>query len=216
MATSITLRQLEYFVAAARAGTMARAAGALHVSPAAVSLGIAELERTLGGELFRRVAHQPLVLSSTGQDLLAGATTIVSDAHDLEQRVDERSTVAGVLHVGCFATLAPFVVPRLVSAVASTHPHLRVEVTEDDAAGVQRAVLDGRTELAVLYGIDLRPGLEATTVTTMRPYVVLPADHRLATTSGGSGSASWPPTRSSCWSRRRASCTPGPCCRPPA
>ena len=54
-------------------------------------------------------------------------------------------------------------------------------MTEDDAAGVQRAVLDGRTELAVLYGIDLRPGLEATTVTTMRPYVVLPADHRLAT-----------------------------------
>ena len=46
---------------------------------------------------------------------------------------------------------------------------------------MQRAVLDGRTELAVLYGIDLRAGLEATTVTTMRPYVVLPADHRLAT-----------------------------------
>ena len=82
MATSITLRQLEYFVAVARAGTMAGAAGALHVSPAAVSLGIAELERTLGGELFRRVAHQPLVLSSTGQDLLAGATTIVSDARE--------------------------------------------------------------------------------------------------------------------------------------
>ena len=95
MATSITLRQLEYFVAAARAGTMAGAAGALHVSPAAVSLGIAELERTLGGELFRRVAHQPLVLTSTGQDLLAGATTIVSDARDLERRVDERSTVDG-------------------------------------------------------------------------------------------------------------------------
>ncbi len=181
MATSITLRQLEYFVAAARAGTRAGAAGALHVSPAAVSLGIAELERTLGGELFRRVAHQPLVLTSTGQDLLADATTIVSDVRDLEQRVDDRSTISGVLHVGCFATLAPFVVPRLVAAVAATHPHLRVEVAEDDAAGVQRAVLDGRTELAVLYGIDLRAGLEATTVTTMRPYVVLPADHRLAT-----------------------------------
>jgi len=83
--------------------------------------------------------------------------------------------------MGCFATLAPFVVPRVVSAMAAIHPHLRVEVTEDDAAEVQRAVLDGRTELAVLYGIDLRPGLEATMVATMRPYVVLPADHRLAT-----------------------------------
>ena len=118
--------------------------------------------------------------------------------------------------MGYFATLAPFVVPRLVSAVAATHPHLRVEVTEDDAAGVQRAVLDGRTELAVLYGIDLRPSLEATTVM-----------HRCGPTSssppttawlhvGGSGSASWPPSRSSCSSRRRASCTPGRCYRPPA
>ena len=181
MPTSVTLRQLEYFVATARGGTMAAAAASLHVSAAAVSLGIAQLERTLGSQLFRRARHRPLVLTGPGRDLLADAMGIVADTEQFESRLDERSRGRrGTVYVGCFATLAPFVVPRWVTELRLRHPDLRVEVHEDAADDLQRALLDGRTELAVLYGIDLRRGLDSVTVSEMQPYVVLPADHRLA------------------------------------
>jgi DNA-binding transcriptional LysR family regulator len=106
---------------------------------------------------------------------------IVADAEQLEARLGEQSTSRrGTVYVGCFATLAPFVVPRWVTELRRRHPDLRVEVHEDAADDLQRAVLDGRTELAILYGIDLRRGLDSVTVSEMQPYVVLPADHRLA------------------------------------
>ena len=160
---------------------MAAAAATLHVSPAAVSLGLAELERTLGRQLFLRVRHQPLALTSTGRELLAGATSLVADAEDLQARVDDpAAALSGTLYIGCFTTLAPFVVPGLVAALATTHPALRLDAAEGAADEVQRAVLDGRTELAVLYGIDLHPGLGSTVLSRVRPYVVVAAGHRLA------------------------------------
>jgi DNA-binding transcriptional LysR family regulator len=180
MAT-VTLRQLEYFVVAARAGTMAAAAASLHVSPTAVSLGIAQLERTLGSQLLLRARHQPLTLTGAGRELLADAVSIVAEVERVEARSSEQaSSTRGTVFAGCFASLAPFVVPRWVTELQQRHPDLRVDVHEDAADELQRAVLDGRSELAVLYGIDLRPGLDSIVVTEMQPYVVLPADHRLA------------------------------------
>ncbi|WP_116996518.1 LysR substrate-binding domain-containing protein [Desertimonas flava] len=181
MSTSVTLRQLEYFVVTARAGTMAAAAASLHVSATAVSLGIAQLERTLGTQLLLRTRHQALALTGPGRELLADAVSIVADAEKMEARLREQAAgLHGTVYTGCFGTLAPFVVPRWVTELQQRHPDLRVEVHEDSADELQRAVLDGRSELAVLYGIDLRSGLDSVTVSEAHPYVVLPVDHRLA------------------------------------
>lgn len=181
MATSITLRQLEYFVAIARHGSMARAASLLHVSAAAVSLGISQLERTLECDLFVRRPHQPLTLTSAGRDLLGRAVTIVADAEEVERAATQRNgAVGGSVHVGCFDTLAPFLVPQLLAAAAERHPDLVVQVTEGQSDVLQDAVADGTTDFAILYGLDVRPTLKTETIWTMRPYVVLAADHRLA------------------------------------
>jgi DNA-binding transcriptional LysR family regulator len=179
--TAITLRQLEYFVAVARTRSMAQAATTLHVSPAAVSLGIGELERTLGAQLFLRVRHQPLTLTPAGTELLADASMVVARVEDFEARaVDRVASPSGTLHIGCFATLAPLHLPRLVSAMSEQHPAIRLEATEGSLETLQADILDGTSELALMYGIDLRPGIDADHVAAARPYVVLPHDHRLA------------------------------------
>lgn len=181
MATSITLRQLEYFVAIARCGSMARAASLLHVSAAAVSLGISQLERTLECELFLRRPHQPLSLTGAGRELLGRAVTIVAEAEEMEQTATQRTgSLAGTVHVGCFDTLAPFLVPQLLAAMGDQHPDLVVEVSEGQSDVLQDALMDGTTDFAVLYGLDVRPTLRTETIWMMRPYVVLAADHRLA------------------------------------
>jgi len=179
--TTVTLRQLEYFVATARAHSMAGAAATLHVSPAAVSLGIAELERMLETQLFRRVRHQPLVLTESGADLLADASAVLSRVDELEARALARTaSLTGTVHMGCFTTLAPTYLPRLVSVMSEQHPEIRLEATEGALELLQTDVLSGTLELALLYGVELRPGLEAERVGELRPYVVLPAGHRLA------------------------------------
>lgn len=179
--TSVTLRQLEYFVAVARYGSMARAATLLHVSAAAVSLGISQLERTLGCDLFLRRAHQPLALTTAGRELVARASTIVAEAEELEQSATQRSgSLVGTVHVGCFDTLAPFLVPKLLAAAQQQHPELVVEVREGPSDDLQDALTDGTADFAILYGLDVRSALRTETIWAMRPYVIVPADHRLA------------------------------------
>lgn len=181
MATSITLRQLEYFVAVARHGSMARAAVLLHVSAAAVSLGISQLERTLDCDLFVRRPHQPLTLTGAGRELLGRASTIVADASELEQTATQRTgALTGTVHVGCFDTLAPFLVPQLLAVAAELHPHLVIDVTEGQSDRLQDALADGATDFAILYGLDVRPTLRTEEMWVMRPYALLAADHRLA------------------------------------
>jgi DNA-binding transcriptional LysR family regulator len=160
---------------------MAGAAAVLHVSPAAVSLGIAELERMLDTQLFRRVRHQPLVLTESGADLLTDASAVLSRVDELEARALARTgSMSGTVHMGCFTTLAPTYLPRLVSVMADTHPEVRLEATEGALDLLQTDVLNGTLELALLYGVDVRPGLATEQVGELRPYVVLPADHRFA------------------------------------
>jgi DNA-binding transcriptional LysR family regulator len=181
VATSITLRQLEYFVTTARTGSMARAATALHVSAAAVSLGVGQLERALGCDLFLRRPQRPLALTGAGRELLPKAAALVSDAEQIEQDAGQRSDIySGSIRVGCFDTLAPMLVPQLLSAVRERYPDLDVDVSEGQSDVLQEQLLDGVTDVAVLYGLELLPGLRAEQLWTMSPYVILPGDHRFA------------------------------------
>lgn len=181
IATSITLRQLEYFVTTARTGSMARAATMLHVSAAAVSLGINQLERALECELFLRRPRRPLALTGAGRELLPRAAAVVSDAEQIEQDAGQRSgSFSGTIRVGCFDTLAPLLVPQLLGAAAERYPALVVDVTEGQSDVLQEQLVDGLTDVAVLYGLELSPGLRTELLWTMSPYVVLPGDHRYA------------------------------------
>jgi DNA-binding transcriptional LysR family regulator len=181
IATSITLRQLEYFVTTARTGSMAKAAATLHVSAAAVSLGLSQLERSLGCDLFLRRPQRPLALTGAGRELLPKAASLISDAEQIEQDAGQRSGgFSGSIRVGCFDTLAPMLVPRLLSALRERYPSLEVDVSEGQSQVLQEQLLDAGTDLAVLYGLEVLPGLRTELLWTMAPYIVLPGDHRLA------------------------------------
>ena len=146
-----------------------------------MSLGVSQLERTLDCDLFVRRPHQPLTLTTAGRELLGRAATIVADAAEMEQTATQRTgALTGKVHVGCFDTLAPFLVPQLLAVAAERYPQLEVDVTEGQSDRLQDALADGSTDFAILYGLDVRPSLQTETIWVMRPYVLLAADHRLA------------------------------------
>ena len=62
----VSLRQLSYFVAAARHGSTLQAALALHVSQPSISHAIATLEAHWGEKLFHRIHAQGLELTTAG------------------------------------------------------------------------------------------------------------------------------------------------------
>lgn len=181
MMLPITLRQLQYFVAAADAGSMTGAGAAQHVSQSAISLAISDLERAVGTPLFVRQRARGLSLTPAGRHMLADARDLLGRAEDLVNETQSLgSELRGTLAVACYDTIAPFLVPRLVTTFAEHHPDVTIEFHGGDMAALHRRVRDGVCELFIAYHLDIASDIETTLLRRTEPYVLLPADHALA------------------------------------
>lgn len=86
------LRELQFFVTAAEAGSFTDAAAQLFVSQAAVSRTIAQLEKTIGDTLLRRVPRG-CELTSTGQQVLPEARKVLVEAGKFTEFLTSRHSV---------------------------------------------------------------------------------------------------------------------------
>ncbi|MBP2327244.1 DNA-binding transcriptional LysR family regulator [Kibdelosporangium banguiense] len=181
MTERISLRQLDYFVAAAETGTMTAAAGHLHVSQSAVSLAIAELERQMGVQLVLRHKAKGLTLTAAGRRLLPEARALLARSDEVRADMLEAGRApAGRLVIGCFTTIAPFLLPDLLEDFHAAYPEVTLDFVEDSQVVLQELLLEGRCEVAVLYDVDIQPGISHETLYATKPHVLLAPDHPLA------------------------------------
>jgi DNA-binding transcriptional LysR family regulator len=177
-----SLRQLGYFICVAECGSVAGAAEALHISASAVSDAIRDLERELNAPLLLRRKGHGVALTSIGAALVPRARALLADASDLRSGLhgigDELS---GHLTVGCMSTLAPFLLPRLITEYQRLHPKVALDFVEGSQTEVQQLLYDGRCEVAILYDDgDLASHFTCEKLYDVIPRIVLSATHRLA------------------------------------
>jgi len=125
---NVTLRQLRVFAAVAQHGSLTRASEALHLTPAAVSMQMRELERQVGLPLLERGARRAS-LTVTGEYLLAYARKVLAtlkEAEDLLARF--RGVTGGRLAVGFLASAQNFAF-RLLAQFQEEHPGVEVRPT---------------------------------------------------------------------------------------
>ncbi|MDN5795012.1 MAG: LysR family transcriptional regulator [Intrasporangium sp.] len=181
----VTLRQLEYFLAAAETGTVTAAARRCSASQAAVSTGLSELERGLRLQLLVRRTAKGVTLTRSGELVLAIARRILDDVTELEVLAEtELDEVAGPLRVGCTHALSPRVLPALAQAFRQQHPLVDLDLFDGLAADVQAMLLRGEIDACLVYRRQLERDLDARTLRTIVPYAVLAADHPLARRDG--------------------------------
>ena len=175
-----SLRQLEYFVAIAEAGSLSGAAEELRVSQSGLSQSLTDLERALKVQLaVRRKAHG-VALTPTGTQVLRHARDLLRHGEDLANIAAGGDSLRGVLSLGCYVTLAPTTLPPLLEEFNEIHPDLRIDFVEGTQDVLQRRLLAGELDLAVLYDMELQPEMERAVIDTARPHVLLAAEHRFA------------------------------------
>ncbi|MCX5435603.1 MULTISPECIES: LysR family transcriptional regulator [unclassified Streptomyces] len=178
---TLSLRQLRYFVAAAEMRTISGAAAREHISQSTVALAISELERTLGVQLFLRQQAKGLTITQAGLAVLADARPLLAHADELVSSARHLGgQLSGDLTVGCYTTLAPFLMPGLLQGFAAEHPTVELNFVEGSQVELQERLLDGTCEMALLYELDLQPGVHHETLYRTRPHVLLPHTHPLA------------------------------------
>lgn len=177
----LSLRALRYIVAVADLGSVTAAARHLHVSQPAISEMIAQLEDQLGFTLFLRHHARGVTQTPAGARVVTEARRLLAHAADFARAAralgDEP---AGEVALGCFVTVAPRFLPRLLSAFAARHPAITVRTEEGDQAETVGALGTGRTEVALAYDFGLPETLEAEPLLVLPPYAALPAAHPLA------------------------------------
>ena len=176
-----TLKQLAYFVAAGEAGSILRAAENIHVSQPSISNAIAHLEDVFQIQLFIRHHAQGMSLTTAGSQIMEQAQALLRDAEELRSFAGKLSAqIFGSINVGCFIPLAPIVTPELCHGFMQSNEGVEVNVSEGDQAELLSKLKKGAIDLALTYDLQLDRDIAFTALVELKPYVLLAADHPLA------------------------------------
>ncbi|TPL85333.1 LysR family transcriptional regulator [Mesorhizobium sp. B2-3-13] len=185
MPLRFTLRQLEYFVAVGEAGSIAKAAEQVNVSPPSISASIAQLEAEFGVQLFVRKHSHALALTAGGRLFLKEAARLLNDAdalHDIAGDIAEK--VRGPLAIGCLLTFAQIVLPALRKKFEDAYPDVRVRQFERNQGQLFEMLQRGEIDAALTYDLELSQDMTFEPLMQLPAYVMLPAAHRLAARAG--------------------------------
>jgi DNA-binding transcriptional LysR family regulator len=119
---------LRYFLACARAGSLAAAGRSLKVDQTTVGRRLGALEEALGARLFERTP-EGFTLTSTGERLLETAHTVEQATIDLERRATGADTrLEGVVRVATSEALAVTFLAAELVALHAAHPAIEVQL----------------------------------------------------------------------------------------
>ncbi len=185
MPLRFTFRQLEYFVAVGEAGSIAKAAEIVNVSPPSISASIAQLEAEFGIQLFVRKHSHGLALTAGGRIFLKEAIQILADADGLHTVAGAiANQVRGPLSIGCLLTFAQIVLPELRRKFEIKFPDVRVRQYERNQGQLLDMLQSGEIDVALTYDLELSQDMKIEPLMSLPPYVMLPAGHRLAARPG--------------------------------
>ena len=146
---NLTLKQLRYFEALAHHGHFGRAAEACAVTQPALSLQIRDLEDSLGAVLFERGARQ-VRLTRFGEDFAPRVRSILRSVEELGDLARaSRDRLSGRLRIGVIPTVAPYLLPAVISGLTRQHPGLDIHVRETLTARLLRELAEGRLDTAI-------------------------------------------------------------------
>ncbi|NND07735.1 MAG: LysR family transcriptional regulator [Saprospiraceae bacterium] len=123
------IQQLEYFIALAARGNFGEAAQLCHVSQPAMSMAIKTFEEKLGERLFIRHGN-PIILSPFGEKVLPHARRIVFEYQSLLSLSDEVDALSGDLRIGVIPTIAPYLLPKLITRLRKLLPDTTLVIEE--------------------------------------------------------------------------------------
>jgi DNA-binding transcriptional LysR family regulator len=147
---TLSLRQLEYFVAVVDEGSFTVAASRLHVSQPGLSHQVLSLERQLGGPLLERLGRG-VRLTPAGRIALPHARASLAHAERARAAALRASGVdAGELHVGTLFSISVGVLPGALQVWRSRYPDIQIRLVEfRRSADLIAAMEAGQADVAV-------------------------------------------------------------------
>ncbi|MGR3621630.1 LysR substrate-binding domain-containing protein [Pseudophaeobacter sp.] len=147
-----TLKQLKYFDAALRTGSIARAAVEMNISQSSITAAIDIIEQTTQAELLRRLPAKGIIPTKAGLAVGARVQEFLEQARIFESDLlSLTGDPAGSLRLGCYAPTAPYVLPPLLKRISQKYPSISIELKEGDMQSITDLLNSGAVDLALTY-----------------------------------------------------------------
>lgn len=126
----MTLVQLEYIVAIDTYRSFGLAAEKCFVTQPTLSMQVQKLEEDLGVKLFDR-SKQPITPTEIGIELIEQARITLKESYKIKELINnQKSVVSGELKIGVIPTIAPYLMPRVISAFMEKYPDVQLVIWE--------------------------------------------------------------------------------------
>lgn len=148
----MTLRQLEIFLAVARARSFRRAAEAVALSQPALSQQVKELERELGTPVFDRLGRT-VGLTDAGRLLEEHARRVFATLQGAREAIEElRGLDRGTLRLGGSTTPGIYLLPRLLGRFKARHPGVALSLCIGNTREIEERVRATDVDLGLVGG----------------------------------------------------------------
>ena len=176
----VDTRQLLAAVTVADEGSLSRAAIRLNITQSAVSKQILALEAYLGFELFTR-NNRRLRATTAGEVFTSKARVILQLGDQAVQQSREVHAGAQLsVHLGKSPYTDPFLISGIHAIQRTEFPELRIDVESNFSPELQREVLAGVLDMAVLTEGGPDPSLSTLELARCPLFVLLREEHEAA------------------------------------
>jgi len=149
MAMDVTLRQLRAYLAVLESASFSEAAKAMHLSQAALSGLIKELENRVGVRLLDRTTRK-VSASAVGETFAPMARRVLSSLDEaLDNLTNLKELRRGLVRVAAPETLSCTLLPELIAGYNNSHPGVDVRFDDVPIQEVLAGLQHGSTDIVV-------------------------------------------------------------------
>lgn len=174
----VKLRQLRALDAVVRVGSFVDAARALHVSPAALSLAIRDLEESLGFRVLERTTRR-LRLTEAGRGYLPFAQRIVSELAEADRYVREVRQGRGIVRIATTQAVIGTLLAAVLPELHARWPRLRLQPLDVASSGIADTLLARQADVAIGVRLPTDPQFDTRRMFASRWMAYVAAAHPL-------------------------------------
>jgi len=176
----MTLTELRYLVAVARERHFGRAAERSFVSQPSLSASVKNIEDELGVQVFERGKGEVLI-TPIGEEIVAQARRVLDEAERVKTIARHgRDPLDGPLRLGVIHTIAPYLLPGLVAALARSAPKMPLDIEENMTASLDGMLQGGLIDAAIVALPFAAPRVDVLPLYNEAFRVIVPAKHAWA------------------------------------
>lgn len=176
----MNLKRLEYFCQLALIGNFTRAANEIGIAQPALTISIQKLEQETGLKLINR-AEKNALLTAEGEVLYKLATQLLSQAKQVELELEElKDLERGSIRFGVSAMMGSYYFPQVLTEFKQKHPHIKIHLVDQGTAALEKMLLNGELDLALIRGDIENPQLRYTALIDEEIVAGMVSTHPLA------------------------------------